>query len=53
MTINNENKSLFEDLQTQETYKELLKQLPDDERPFVEKYVKELLEQFERVIDIL
>ena len=48
-----DKKSLFEDLQTQEVYQELLKQLPEDERPFVEKYVKDLLEQFERTIDIL
>lgn len=44
--MSNENKDLFQDLVSQESYQELIKQLPEDERPFLEKYIKELFDKF-------
>ena len=42
--------NLFEELQTNEIYKELLEQLPPDERPFIEKSLRDLLDQFQNEI---
>lgn len=54
MSDNNDNnkQDLFGELAENKSYQDLIQQMPEDERPFIEQFVKELFDRFKQATDI-